>query len=68
MKKLKHIIEYQNRNIVYDSNGVRLSSVLGGDATEAWADIDHYEKGSRVSIPSEEAVEDAKAWVEVNQK
>ncbi|MBF4695772.1 DUF3787 domain-containing protein [Fusibacter sp. Q10-2] len=54
--------------MVYDSNGVRLSSILGGGATEAWADIDHYEKDSCISIPSEEAVELAKAWVEENQK
>ncbi|WP_323985066.1 CDIF630_02480 family spore surface protein [Fusibacter ferrireducens] len=65
---MKHVIECQNRSIVYDSNGVRLSSILGGGATEAWADIDHYEKDSCISIPSEEAVELAKAWVEENQK
>lgn len=65
---MKHVISYQNREIVYDSNGVRLSSILGSGATEAWANTDHYEKESHVSIPSEEAVELAKAWVEENEK
>ncbi|WP_306455960.1 DUF3787 domain-containing protein [Fusibacter sp. 3D3] len=68
VKKAEHSISYQNKRIVYDSNGVRLSSILGGGATEAWADIDHYEKESCVSIPSEEAVEIAKAWVDENHK
>ena len=45
MRKVKHIISYQNREIVYDSDCVRLSSIFSGNATEAWANIDHYEKG-----------------------
>ncbi len=65
---MKHIISYQNRAIVYDSNGVRLSSILGSGATEAWANVDHYEQETNVSVPSEEAVELAKAWVEENEK
>lgn len=36
-------------------------------ATEAWADHDHYEPETNVSIPSEEAVENAKEWVEGNE-
>lgn len=36
-------------------------------ATEAWADHDHYEPETHVSIPSEEAVENAKEWVEGNE-
>jgi len=35
--------------------------------TEAWAEIDHYEDG-QVSIPSEDAVDRAKEWVEDNEK
>ncbi len=41
---------------------------IGSSATEAWADVDHYEKDTHVSIPSEEAVEQAKEWVEENEK
>lgn len=41
---------------------------LGVSRTEAWADTDHSEKGSRITIPSEVAVEDAKRWVEENEK
>lgn len=35
--------------------------------TEAWADHKTYEPDTHVSIPSEEAVEEAKAWVEGNE-
>ncbi len=35
--------------------------------TAAWADHDHYEPETNVSIPSEEAVEIAKEWVENNE-
>ncbi len=35
--------------------------------TEAWADPDHFEPDTNVSIPSEEAVEAAKKWVETNE-
>lgn len=41
---------------------------LGGSKTEAWADTHHTDKETNVSIPSEEAVEDAKHWVEDNEK
>lgn len=46
----------------------KLNSTLGGSATEAWADSHHVEKDTKVNIPSEEAVEDAKHWVEENEK
>lgn len=41
---------------------------LGTSRTEAWADIDHSEKETKITIPSEMAVEDAKEWVEENEK
>ena len=42
--------------------------MLGASKTEAWADIDYQKKDSKVSIPHEEAVDRAKAWVEENEK
>lgn len=39
----------------------------GSAATEAWADADHHDPETHVSIPSEEAVENAKEWVEGNE-
>ncbi len=65
---MKHIISYQNKQIVYDSDNVRLSSILGGGATEAWTNVDHVEEETLLAIPTEEAVELAKAWVEENAK
>jgi hypothetical protein len=41
---------------------------LGASRTEAWADHKKYEDETRVNIPSEQAVEDAKQWVEENEK
>lgn len=41
---------------------------VGSAATEAWADHKSYDPETHVSIPSEEAVEDAKEWVEGNEK
>lgn len=38
-----------------------------GSQTEAWADHKSYEPDTHVNIPSEEAVEEAKAWVEGNE-
>lgn len=43
-------------------------TIVSGNKTEAIADVDHYEKDSHVSIPSLEAVEIAKQWVEDNEK
>lgn len=36
-------------------------------ATAAWADHDEYEPETHINIPSEEAVEAAKEWVENNE-
>lgn len=36
-------------------------------ATEAWADHKSIDPDTGVTIPSEEAVEDAKEWVEGNE-
>lgn len=44
------------------------SHILGIYATEALAEIDHYEPETLVSIPSLDAVERGKAWIEENQK
>jgi hypothetical protein len=41
---------------------------LGSSATEAWADNDKELKETKVTIPSEEAVNDVKEWVEENEK
>lgn len=41
---------------------------LGASKTEAWADSHHVEKDTNLAIPSEEAVEQAKEWVEENEK
>lgn len=39
----------------------------GASATEAWAEQDHFDPDTHVSIPSEDAVERAKNWVEENE-
>lgn len=36
--------------------------------TAAWADVESVEPDSRVPIPSEEAVINAKEWVDSNEK
>lgn len=36
-------------------------------STEAWADPKAFDPETNVSIPSEEAVENAKEWVEGNE-
>jgi len=36
--------------------------------TAAWANIEKHEPVSRIPIPSEFAVEEAKDWVDSNQK
>jgi hypothetical protein len=41
---------------------------LGSSATEAWAENDKEIKDTKVTIPSEEAVQEAKEWVEENEK
>jgi hypothetical protein len=40
----------------------------GSTRTEAWADHKEFDPETHVSIPSAEAVEDAKEWVEGNEK
>lgn len=41
---------------------------LGDTRTEAWADQEKFKEETHVNIPSEQAVEDAKEWVEENEK
>ena len=43
-------------------------TMLGASRTEAWADVAYHKKDSNVTIPSLDAVERAKAWVEMNEK
>ncbi|HAS74949.1 MAG TPA: DUF3787 domain-containing protein [Clostridiales bacterium UBA8960] len=43
-------------------------AMLGASETEAWTDHKKIEKDSQVNIPSEDAVETAKEWVEENEK
>lgn len=42
--------------------------VLGASKTEAWADVEYRKKNTNVPIPSLDAVDRAKAWVEENEK
>ena len=37
-------------------------------STEAWADVACTTEDAKVAIPTEEGVEDAKEWVEDNEK
>lgn len=39
----------------------------GASATEAWADHEHNDPDTNVNIPSEEAVNVAKEWIENNE-
>lgn len=49
-------------------NIVKRNLVVGMCRTEAWADIHHLNKDTKVSVPSSDAVIRAKDWVEENQK
>jgi len=44
------------------------ATTLGSNKTAAWADIMKLEPESNVSISSLEAVEEAKDWVDSNEK
>ncbi len=39
----------------------------GSSVNAAWADHEYFEKDTHVNIPSEEAVELAKSWVETHE-
>ena len=41
---------------------------LGSNKTEAVLDAEHYEEDTHVHIPHEDAIEDAKDWVDENEK
>jgi hypothetical protein len=41
--------------------------IVGANVTDALSSVDHYEEGN-VSIPTIETVEEAKKWVEENEK
>jgi len=41
--------------------------IVGSNATDALSSVDHYEDGN-VTIPTADAVEEAKKWVEENEK
>lgn len=43
-------------------------AALGATATEAWADAEKVDKKTKMNFPSEEAVANAKEWVEENEK
>jgi len=43
------------------------SKAYGSNVNEAWVNKDHVEPETNVPIPREEAVEDAKEWVEDNE-
>lgn len=40
---------------------------FGSNINEAWVNHDHVEPETNVPIPREDAVEDAKEWVEDNE-
>lgn len=42
-------------------------TTLNASCTEAWADIAYVLEGSGVTVPSEEAIERAKAWAEEHE-
>jgi|GEM_PF-1231500 len=42
--------------------------IISSHQTEAISNVDHYEKDSHISIPTLEAVEIAKEWIESNEK
>lgn len=42
--------------------------ITGSSKTEAWADAQKIDKNTKVNMPSYEAVEAAKAWIEENEK
>ena len=48
--------------------GIDNSEPIENQQTAAWADIETVQPESRVPIPREEAVSDAKDWVEQNKK
>lgn len=43
-------------------------TITGSSRTEAWTDARKIDKNTKVNMPSYEAVEAAKAWVEENEK
>jgi hypothetical protein len=42
--------------------------LTGSNPPEAWAEAEKVDKKTKVNKPSEEAVEEAKDWVDENQK
>jgi hypothetical protein len=42
--------------------------IYGSNATEALADAENFEAETHINIPHEEAMEDAKDWVDSNEK
>ncbi len=41
--------------------------IYGSNRTERVADVEHFEPDTHINIPHEEAVEDAKHWVDDNE-
>lgn len=57
-----------DRGEIMDKKREGTSTMLGASRTEAWADVAYMKKDTNVPVPSEDAVERAKAWVEENEK
>jgi prephenate dehydratase len=51
-----------------DKKMEELKKRVANSDSEAWANADHYQKETHVSIPSEEAVENQLEWLETNEK
>ena len=59
------------RRIIMGENRYKeknMSMPLESHKTAAWANIEHVKKNSRVPLPSTFEVENAKEWVDNNQK
>jgi len=62
-KTVNPIEKHEDRGEIMDKK-----KLLGASKTEAWADISYRKKKTNVPIPSVDAVDRAKAWVEENEK
>jgi hypothetical protein len=43
------------------------SKIYGSSKTEAWSDAESFDEDTHVNVPHQEAVENAKDWVDDNE-